>query len=323
MITDKIAIISQEKIVSLGLSPSDCVKWVEEGFLKKDLVQMPAKLSVHPQGEDFMTTMPCLLPEENGKKRFGIKVVNRIESQKPALSSIIYLYDALTGHLLAMMDGDWITAMRTGAVAALATRLLKKEGTNTYSMIGLGNIARAVAMCLIADNINKPITIRLMRYKDQAEQFVEKFKDTSHVTFEIIDDKEQFISEADVVISCVTVATELLFPDDSYFKQGVTVIPVHVRGFQNCDLFFDKVFGDDTDQIRNWKYFSRFRQYDELHHILQGINPGRTNQKERILSYNYGLALHDIVYASKIYDRVKGTDVDTFSYSRQDAKIWM
>jgi len=162
-----------------------------------------------------------------------------------------------------------------------------------------------------------------MRYKDQAEQFVEKFKDTSHVTFEIIDDKEQFISEADVVISCVTVATELLFPDDSYFKQGVTVIPVHVRGFQNCDLFFDKVFGDDTDQIRNWKYFSRFRQYDELHHILQGINPGRTNQKERILSYNYGLALHDIVYASKIYDRVKGTDVDTFSYSRQDAKIWM
>ena len=258
-----------------------------------------------------------------GKKRFGIKVVNRIESQKPALSSIIYLYDALTGHLLAMMDGDWITAMRTGAVAALATRLLKKEGTNTYSMIGLGNIARAVAMCLIADNINKPITIRLMRYKDQAEQFVEKFKDTSHVTFEIIDDKEQFISEADVVISCVTVATELLFPDDSYFKQGVTVIPVHVRGFQNCDLFFDKVFGDDTDQIRNLKYFSRFRQYDELHHILQGINPGRTNQKERILSYHYGLALHDIVYASKIYDRVKGTDVDTFSYSRQDAKIWM
>ena len=50
MITDKIAIISQEKIVSLSISPSDCVKWVEEGFLKKDLAQMPAKLSVHPQG---------------------------------------------------------------------------------------------------------------------------------------------------------------------------------------------------------------------------------------------------------------------------------
>ena len=323
MITDKIAVISQERIVSLGISPLDCLKWVEEGFLKKDLAQMPAKLSVHPQGEDFMTTMPCLLPEEEGHKRFGIKVVNRIESQKPALSSIIYLYDALTGHLIAMMDGDWITAMRTGAVAALAARLFKKDNTNTYSMIGLGNIARAVAMCLIADNKDKPITIRLMRYKDQAKKFAEKFKDASHVTFEIIDDKEQFISEADVVISCVTVATELLFPDDSLFKKGVTVIPVHVRGFQNCDLFFDKVFGDDTDQIRNWKYFSKFRQYDEIHHVLQGLNPGRTNQEERILSYNYGLALHDIVFASKIYDRIKSTDIETFSYSRQDVKLWM
>jgi ornithine cyclodeaminase len=323
MITDKIAVISQERIASLGISPSDCLKWVEEGFLKKDMAKMPAKLSVHPQGEDFMTTMPCLLPEENGQKRFGIKVVNRIESQEPALSSIIYLYDALTGHLLAMMDGDWITAMRTGAVAALAARLFKKDNTNIYSMIGLGNIARAVAMCLIADNKDKPITIRLMHYKDQAEKFAEKFKYASHVTFEIIDDKEQFISEADVVISCVTVATELLFPNNSLFKKGVTVIPVHVRGFQNCDLFFDKVFGDDTDQIRNWKYFSKFRQYDELHHVLQGSNPGRTSQEERIISYNYGLALHDLVFASKIYDRIKDTEFDTFSYSRQDVKTWM
>lgn len=323
MITDKIAVINQERIASLGLSPSDCIKWVEEGFLKKDLVQMPAKLSVHPQGEDFMTTMPCLLPEESGHKRFGIKVVNRIESQQPALSSIIYLYDALTGHLLSIMDGDWITAMRTGAVAALAARLFKRDDTDTYSMIGLGNIARAVAMCLIADNKDKPITIRLMRYKNQAVKFAEKFKTDNHVTFEIINDKKQFISEADVVISCVTVAPELLFPDDSLFKKGVTVIPVHVRGFQNCDLFFDKVFGDDTDQIRNWKYFSNFHQYDELHHVLQGTNPGRTNQEERILSYNYGLALHDIVYASKIYDWIRGTNIDTFSYSRQDQKLWM
>lgn len=323
MITDIITVISQDTIVSLGISPSECIKWVEEGFLKKDFAQMPAKLSVHPQGEDFMTTMPCLLPEENGHKRFGIKVVNRIESQVPALSSIIYLYDAQRGHLLAMMDGDWITAMRTGAVAALAARLFKKDNTNTYSMIGLGNIARAVAMCLIADNKDKPITIRLMRYKNQAEKFIEKFKDANQVTFEIIDDKEQFISEADVIISCVTVATELLFPDDSLFRKGVTVIPVHVRGFQNCDLFFDKVFGDDTNQIRNWRYFSKFRQYDELHHVLQGSNPGRTSQEERILCYNYGLGLHDIVYASKIYDRVKDTEIDTFSYCRQDMKIWM
>lgn len=323
MTTDRIAIIQQDDIQALGISPSECIKWVEEGLRIKNEAQLPAKLSVLPQGQDFMTAMPCLLPEQNGNKRFGIKVVNRIEGQNPALSSIIYLYDAKTGHLLAIMDGDWITAMRTGAVSALATRLFQKAGTDTYSMIGLGNIARAVVLCLIADNNDRPITIRLMRYKDQAEQLIDRFKDAKNVTFKIIDDREEFISEADVVFSCVTVATELLFPNDALFKKGVTVIPVHTRGFQNCDLFFDKVFGDDTEQIRKFKYFSRFRQYDEIRQVLIGQNLGRESQDERILSYNYGLGLHDIVFASKIYDIINAKGCESFNYRRQDVKIWV
>ena len=317
-----VSIIQQQQIDALNISPKECIEWVKQGFLMKDDAQMPAKLSVHPQGEDFMTSMPCLLPKYNGRKYFGLKLVSRIEGQTPTLKSDITLYDAETGHLLAIMDGDWITAMRTGAVAALAARTFQRKGVDTYSMIGLGNIARAVALCLIADNEDRHITIRLMRYKDQAEMFIERFKAYENVTFNIVDDNTTFVAEADVLISCVTVATELLFPDNSLFKKGVTVIPVHVRGFQNCDLFFDKVFGDDTGQIQNWKYFKQFREYDEIHHVLQGKNLGRTNDEERILSYNYGLALHDIVFASKIYEKVINTS-QGFEYQKQDKKIWV
>ncbi|MBQ9677896.1 MAG: ornithine cyclodeaminase [Prevotella sp.] len=322
MTTDKVSVIQQQHIDELQINPAECIEWVRQGFLMKDRTQMPAKLSVHPQGEDFMTSMPCLLPSQNGKKYFGLKLVSRIEGQTPTLKSDITLYDAETGQLLAIMDGDWITAMRTGAVAALAAKTFQRTGVDTYSMIGLGNIARAVALCLIADNSHRPITIRLMRYKDQAEQFIERFKAYDHVRFEIIDDPTAFITEADVLISCVTVATELLFPDDTLYQEGITVIPVHVRGFQNCDLFFDKVFGDDTEQIQRFKYFNQFRQYDEIHHVLQGKNPGRTNDKERILSYNYGIALHDIVFASKIYERLK-IHTTGFDYLKQDKKIWV
>ena len=286
----------------------------------KDDIQMPAKQSVHPQGEDFITSMPCLLTEHNGRKFFGIKMVSRIDGQQPTLQSNIFLYDATTGQLLAIIDGDWITAIRTGAVAALAARTLQRQGVDTYSLMGLGNIGRAVGLCLAADNRDRRITIRLLRYKDQAERFIERLKDYDNVNFEIIDDKKEFAAEADVLISAVTLATELLFPDDSLFKKGVTVIPVHMRGFQNCDLFFDKVYGDDTDQIRGFKYFPQFRQYDELHHVLQGKNPGRTSDDERILSYNYGIALHDIFFASRIYLRAEsGGGFDIF---KQDQKLW-
>lgn len=319
--THYVSVIQQPQIDALHLSPATCVEWVKEAFLMKDDIQMPAKLSVHPQGEDFITSMPCLLPEAEGKKYFGIKMVSRIDGQVPTLQSNIFLYDAKSGHLLAVVDGDWITAMRTGAVAALAAKTLQRKGNSTYSIMGLGNIGRAVGLCLAADNRDRQITFRLLRYKDQAERFVERLKDFDNVNFEIVDDKRIFAAEADVLISAVTVATELLFPDDDLFRKGVTVIPVHMRGFQNCDLFFDKVFGDDTGQVSGFKYFNQFRQYDEFHHVLQGKNPGRTNDEERILSYNYGIALHDIFFASRIYERIqKG---DGFNLEKQDKKLWL
>ena len=316
-----VSVIQQSQIEALHLNPATCVEWVKEAFLMKDDIQMPAKMSVHPQGEDFITSMPCLLPESQGRKYFGIKMVSRIDGQVPTLQSNIFLYDAKSGHLLAVVDGDWITAMRTGAVATLAAKTLQRKGNSTYSIMGLGNIGRAVGLCLAADNRDRQITFRLLRYKDQAERFVERLKDFDNVNFEIVDDKRTFAAEADVLISAVTVATELLFPDDDLFRKGVTVIPVHMRGFQNCDLFFDKVFGDDTGQVSGFKYFNQFRQYDEFHHVLQGKNPGRTNDEERILSYNYGIALHDIFFASRIYERIqKG---DGFNLEKQDKKLWL
>ncbi len=319
--THYVSVIQQSQIDALHLNPATCVEWVKEAFLMKDDIQMPAKMSVHPQGEDFITSMPCLLPESQGQKYFGIKMVSRIDGQVPTLQSNIFLYDAKSGHLLAVVDGDWITAMRTGAVAALATKTLQRKGNSVYSIMGLGNIGRAVGLCLAADNRDRQITFRLLRYKDQAERFVERLKDFDNVNFEIVDDKRTFAAEADVLISAVTVATELLFPDDDLFRKGVTVIPVHMRGFQNCDLFFDKVFGDDTGQVSGFKYFNQFRQYDEFHHVLQGKNPGRTNDEERILSYNYGIALHDIFFASRIYERIqKG---DGFNLEKQDKKLWL
>lgn len=318
--THYVSVIQQSQIDALHLNPATCVEWVKEAFLMKDDIQMPAKMSVHPQGEDFITSMPCLLPESQGRKYFGIKMVSRIDGQLPTLQSNIFLYDAKSGHLLAVVDGDWITAMRTGAVAALAAKTLQRKGNSVYSIMGLGNIGRAVGLCLAADNRDRQITFRLLRYKDQAERFVERLKDFDNVNFEIVNDKRTFAAEADVLISAVTVATELLFPDDELFRKGVTVIPVHVRGFQNCDLFFDKVFGDDTGQVSGFKYFNQFRQYDEFHHVLQGKNPGRTNDEERILSYNYGIALHDIFFASRIYERIQTSD--GFNLEKQDQKLW-
>ena len=256
--------------------------------------------------------------------RFTMKEVHRIAGQEPALGSDILVYDSKQGNLLAIMDGDWITNMRTGAVAALSARMFKPSGCDEYSFIGLGNTARATALCLLEDNHDRKVVFRLLKYKDQAELFIERFKNYDNLEIEIVDDIELLVKQSTVLISCITSANGILCPDDSLFQPGMLLIPVHTRGFQNCDLFFDKIFGDDTGHVQGFRYFSRFKKYDELSQVLLGNNPGRESDFERIICYNIGLGLHDAVYASHLYDMLADkAEIPSINQNKETSKFWI
>lgn len=293
-------IITSQDIKNLNISPAECVNWVESAFKLKSGCQLPAKVSVHPTGNDFITTMPCLLPAEYD--RFGVKVVSRINGRFPALKSDLMLFDSRSGELLALVDCDWITAMRTGAVATLAIKTFRNSQAKEYAFVGLGSTARATLTCLLETSWTEHPNIRLFKYKDQAEKIIEEYKHYSNVTFSIADTMESLVDGADVVVSCITDAQGVLVENVDLFKSGVLVVPVHTRGFQNCDTIFDKVFADDTDHVKGFRYFSQFREFHQIEEVLKGEVVGRADDKERILSYNIGLGLHDVYYASRIYE---------------------
>ncbi|MBR2300838.1 MAG: ornithine cyclodeaminase [Bacteroidaceae bacterium] len=312
--------VSQQQIKALNISPAKCVEWVKESFSLKEFSQLPAKISLHPQGSDFINTMPCLLPPQYNY--FGVKIVHRIKGATPALGGDLLLYDSSTGELLAMFDADWITTMRTGAVATLAIQTFRKSDANTYGFIGLGNTARATMLCLLESEPEVIHNVTLLRYKDQAESFIERFSKYENVRFSINDNIEDIISASDVIISCITEAQELLCPNDEKFKEGCLVIPVHTRGFQNCDLFFDKVYADDTAHVCGFRYFDKFKSFAEIQDVISGKKRGRESDKERILSYNIGLGLHDVVYASKIYEIIKD-NAQEINIERETTKFWI
>lgn len=317
-------IISQQEIKNLGITAKQCCDWIRESFSIKAESQLPAKISCHPADFDFFTSMPCLLPEDkDGERFFGIKEVHRIKGAVPSLGSDMMLYDAKTGELLALLDCDWITTMRTGAVAAVSASTLRKYGAYKYGFVGLGNTARATLLCVLEDEPDKHFEVQLLRYKDQADQFIDRFRDYSNVTFSIVDDINKMARNVDVFISCITDANGLLIEDEKTFQQGVTVIPVHMRGLQICDTSFDRVFGDDTDHVRGFKYFSQFKDYNEIGEVLAGRDPGRKSQDQRIIDYNYGLALHDVVYASKLYKLFRKTTTKEVEIVKETAKFWV
>ena len=313
--------IGHSNVKQCGISPSDCVDMVTQSFKMKYQAQLPPKISIHPRDDDFVNTMPCLLPSQYG--RMAVKVVSRIVGAKPALSSTIELFDSNTGQLLALLDGDWITAMRTGAVAALSVMTFKTQGASVVGVMGLGNTARATVKCLLSVWRGLPLTLRLLRYKDQAELFASQFKGQQGVELQLVDSVEELVDGADALISCVTSANRLFVPDDSILKPGFLLVPVHTRGFQNCDLTFDKVFGDDRGHVCGFKYFDRFKSFHEFSEVLLGTVPGRESDAERIICYNIGLGLHDAFFASAVYDRIDKSGLPSIVIDKPTGKFWV
>lgn len=319
MKSEKIIVLQHSDIVSLNISPEECIEWIRDSFNLKQKAQLPPKISVHPVGNDFFTSMPCWIPTGY----VGVKEVSRINGRIPALSSEMLLYNS-KGVLLAIIDCDWITAMRTGAVAAASIEKLQNPDCYTYSFIGLGNTARATAACLLALNNHRYINFRILSYKDQAELFIERFKKyRSRLEITVVNSVKELVSGAEVLISSITDANGLICDDPACYRPGFVLVPVHTRGFQNCDLFFDRIYGDDLGHIRNFGNFAKFKYFAETAELLNGKDPGRRSEDERIIAYNIGLGLHDVIFASRIYERLKNKDCQTFCLEKENEKFWI
>jgi len=298
--SDHMKIITFEDIAGLKIQPEVCYEWAEAMIRTKREALLPPKISVKPADGVFCNVMPSMIPGPAGSHMGGVKVVTRYPGRIPSLESRILLMDADSGEFLALMDGTWITTMRTGAVAAHSVILFAKKGFDTIGIMGLGNVARSTLLILASKLPDKEMHIKLLKYKGQEEDYAARFKDHKNLHFSFVDTPEKMVSGSDVILSGATYVPEDVCADE-FFGEGVMVQPIHTLGFTNCDLFFDKVFADDQGHVCHFKNYDKFRNFSEVCDVVNGIRPGRENDGERILVYNIGISLHDIYYASSVY----------------------
>ena len=305
--------ISFSEISNLKITPQECILWATNAIKNKNLYKLPPKTSIKFGENNFFNTMPSLIPELN---MFGLKMVSRITDRTPALKADILLYDLKTGELLALLDGTWITSWRTGAVAAITINALSNKLNNSaYAFIGLGNTARTTLLCLEEINNHSEMNINLLAYKDQHDNFIERFKNYKNLHFTVYNDIHKMIQESNTIISCIT-ATNTNLADETDFQKGTLVVPVHTRGFQNCELQFDKIYCDDIPHISGFQNFSKYKTVIEMTDVLNNQSFHR-NKDDRIIAYNIGISIHDIYYASQIFNKINSKE------SLIDEKFWV
>ena len=312
-------VITFEDIKRLNINTNTCLEWVEDALKNKEKAILPAKISIKPTPDSFLNVMPCVIPD---KDRFvgGVKLVTRNPKSEPSLNSEILLLDASTGEQLAILDGNWITAYRTAAVAIHSLLLFAKSNYKTIAVMGLGNIARVIFE-LLHDIIDRDVEVKLLEYKGQEKLFKEKFKNYEHYNFSIVKDTKDLVKGSDVVISCISYAEKDLCPDE-YYEDGVLVLPVHTRGFMNCDLFFDKIYADDTNHVCHFGNFNKFKDFSEVVDVLNKKHEGRKNDKEKIMVYNIGIGMHDTYFALNIYNMLKDANLPEVDLKNPVEKFW-
>lgn len=257
--------ISFEQILKLGITPLECVNWAETVIKNKNNYVLPHKISITYGNECYFNTMPAYMPDMN---IIGVKEVSRVTGREPTLQGDILLYDSVSGDMKCFMDGTWITTWRTAAVAAITVEKLKKSDAKNISLMGLGNIARAFVLCIDAIREHEEIELNILAYKDQHELFIERFRNHKNIHIKVFNDVKEMFKISDVIVSCVTAATSLFDENDEDFKPGVLIVPVQTRGFQNCDLTFDKIFCDDIPHISGFKYFNQYKSITEMTDVL-------------------------------------------------------
>ncbi|MSS20127.1 hypothetical protein [Pseudoramibacter porci] len=290
--------------------------WIDDALKHKSDFLMPVKTRMGQEHGDYYAVMPCLSVKDNVAM---VKMIGR-HTPKPGekrttMMSDLLLYEADTGILKAVMDAEYITTLRTGAAAAHSAIMYGKKAFRTIGLIGLGNIMTACMDVFFEKTKNKKLLVKLYRHHDQEIRFSERYKKYSNVRFEFCNTYENTIRGSDIIISALTRA-ESDFCENDCYEEGCTVIPIMTLGFQNCDLFFDHVYTDEIEQIRGFKYFNSFKAVTNHTDVLNESTLGRQSDQERILVYNYGLAIHDLYFAEKTLQLAGNVGKVDYSYCK-------
>jgi len=268
--------------------------------------------------------MPAYL---KGMGALGAKVVT-VYKDNPAKFNLatvlgtIILLDEKTGAPIAIMDGGYLTAMRTGGVAGLATQVLAREDSRVHALFGTGGMALTHAWAV---DVARPIE-KLILYSADSDEKKQVFKDAVN---DIIDceiviaaDPQQAAGEADIV-TLITSARDPIVNGD-WFKPGTHINGVgsHAPALREIDtktVQISKVVcdlvaacqpeaGDFIIPIAAGEY-----SWDDIHgslgDVITGKITGRENAEEITLFKSVGLAIQDISTAQHVYHKAIEMDV--------------
>ena len=326
-------LLSKNDVIKV-LSMNDTIDILEKAFsdLSNGNAVMPQRTPItSPENNGLALFMPAYL---KGMGALGTKVVtvfkdNPAKYELPNVMGTITLLDEKTGAPLALMDGGYLTAMRTGGVAGLASKYLARKDAKVHTLFGAGGMAltHAWAVDCVRD-IEKLIVFSLDPI-EKREAFKKELQEKIKCEIVLAESAEAAVREADIV-TLITTAKDPIINGD-WLKPGAHINgngshapamrEIDTKSVQKSKVVCDLIeackpeAGDFIIPVEqgDWKWENA---HGSLGDIITGKISARENDDEITLFKSVGLAIQDISTALAVYNKANEQNVGSeFSFS--------
>src|SRR5215212_9485767 len=317
----KILVLDNQQIKEL-LPMKECIELMADALaaLARGEVFQPLRTIVRPpEARGLLGLMPAYRGGEQGA--FGLKAIS-VFPENPALGKdahqgAVMLFSQETGELLALMNASEITAIRTAAVSAVATRLLAREDAQQLGIIGAGVQARTHLTALAAVRPIKHARVAC-RNVEHAEQLAREMQTQFSFPIEPVRTNEEAVRGADLIVT----ATSSLEPviNRHWISPGahVNAIGTHSptsREVDSATMAAARIFVDRRESALNESgdYLLAAKEgvigpdniIGEIGELLIGKKSGRTSTTEITLFKSLGLAIEDVACAEYLYRKAQ------------------
>ncbi|MBW3590524.1 MAG: ornithine cyclodeaminase family protein [Actinobacteria bacterium] len=311
-------VLTEADVTSL-VTTAEVIDAVERAFVEfaGGRAQMPAKVYLDfPKYSGDLRAMPAAL----GERYAGVKLVNsharNPERGLPAVIGTYMLYEQETGMPLCLIGASVLTALRTAAASAVATRHLARPGSSTLGLVGAGAQAahqlQAVAEVLALREVKvwAPPAGHAQR-----DEVVEQMRaDHPDLKISVVDTAAE-AALSDVVCTVTSSREPLLMACDIRPGTHINAVGADGPGKQELDpalLKQARVVVDEMHQavaggeINVAVASGDFAESDvaaTLGEVITGASPGRTSDEQITIFDSTGLAIQDIAVAILAYER--------------------
>ncbi len=318
--TPCIRYLSRDLLQSLQLTVQEIVASIEHLILEQNLQQAwnaPKAVITPPDGRYMMATLAAaddppflavkalVLNPDNPK--YGFESIN----------ALVTLLDSRSGLPLAIIDGNWVTAVRTAGLSAVAAKRLARRDASIAAFIGCGVQAHSHLQALAAMFPLKQIRA-FGRGTASRDVFCRSAENMGLMAI-ASQTAQEAVSDADLIVTSVTLAPQLVpFLDARWLKPGafVTMTDLAAPWLVESMSAFDRIIVDDLKQEASMPkpLVDPALVCGDLTNLVTGDAVGRCSDDERTAFVFRGLAIGDLAVAGLAYQRAcessQGTLID-------------